>query len=151
LDAILKVAAAAFLVFTLPWAVVVLAAGLLPNDDRWQVLWLAAAALFLVVAAWWSPRNPRALADWLNRRRGRVPPRRRPRTTKPRRAATSKIRGRPPKPSTMALRQRMDEDKANGRLAAPRDYCDFLRSIEPGIRNASAEQIVTRELKRRRG
>ena len=50
----------------------------------------------------------------------------------------------------MALRQRMDDDKANGRLAAHRDYCDFLRSIEPGISKASAQQIVSRELKRHR-
>jgi hypothetical protein len=56
--------------------------------------------------------------------------------------------GRKPSPSTLALIQAMEADKAAGTPKSTQDYMAILRERDPGKSDMAARQIVMREAKR---
>ncbi|HUR63910.1 MAG TPA: hypothetical protein VM241_05470 [Candidatus Thermoplasmatota archaeon] len=56
-------------------------------------------------------------------------------------------KGRPPRPSTLELRQRLAADKAAGKLRAARDYVEWVAARDPKAPRAGLQQTVYRELR----
>jgi energy-coupling factor transporter transmembrane protein EcfT len=130
-DGILKTLAVVLLAGSVAWAVVLVVAfrAAFGGAWIWDLLGPILFSLLLAAVAWWTPRN---LAR----------PSQVKRSTRPK-------SGRPPKPGTLALRQRMDADKARGGLRSGKEYLDFLLAADASTSRGSAQQIVHRELKRR--
>jgi hypothetical protein len=62
-------------------------------------------------------------------------------------AAGHSGKGRPPHPSTLALRERMARDKAAGRLRSASEYVAWVSSQDPKAPRAGLQQTVYRELR----
>jgi hypothetical protein len=56
-------------------------------------------------------------------------------------------KGRPPRPSTLELRERLAADKAAGKLRAARDYVEWVSARDPKAPRAGLQQTVYRELR----
>jgi hypothetical protein len=62
-------------------------------------------------------------------------------------AARSQGKGRPPRASTLELRERLAADHAGGRLRAASEYVDWVASRDPKASRAGLQQTVYRELR----
>jgi hypothetical protein len=56
-------------------------------------------------------------------------------------------KGRPPRPSTLELREKLAQDKAAGKLRAARDYVEWVSARDPKAPRAGLQQTVYRELR----
>lgn len=56
-------------------------------------------------------------------------------------------KGRPPRPSTIELRERLAADHAAGRLRAASDYVDWVAARDPKASRTGLQQTVYRELR----
>ena len=107
----------------------------------WDVAIIVAGALVIAAVTWWAPRNPYFLVEWLQRRKRRARPRR---TPKP---PGTKLRGRPPRPSTVALRGQLQADHDAGQLGKAAHYVQWLLNQDPGLTVEQARTAVRREIK----
>ena len=67
-----------------------------------------------------------------------------------RRVPTGDPRGRKPRPSTVALRQKMAQDKSGDMLGAPLHYVTWLLETDEDLGRPMARTVVYRELKKYR-
>jgi hypothetical protein len=63
------------------------------------------------------------------------------------RAGPASGKGRPPRPSTLELRQKLAADKAAGKLRPARDYVAWVAQRDPKAPRAGLQQTVYRELR----
>ncbi|HEX2066125.1 MAG TPA: hypothetical protein VHI93_04860 [Candidatus Thermoplasmatota archaeon] len=68
-------------------------------------------------------------------------------TPLPRSRAEGSGKGRPPRPSTLDLRQRLAADKAAGKLRPASDYVQWVMARDPGAPRLGVQQTVYRELR----
>lgn len=74
-----------------------------------------------------------------------------PRSTSPTPATGSGRRGRKPRASTVALRQKLADDVKKGRLHEPKAYVRWLLKQDEDVSLAVARQVVYRERRRAAG
>jgi len=63
------------------------------------------------------------------------------------RGSSRRGKGRPPRASTLELRERLAADHAAGKLRAARDYVDWVAERDPQASRAGLQQTVYRELR----
>lgn len=76
-------------------------------------------------------------------------PKRKP-TGSRRRGPTGDPRGRKPRPSTVALREKLAQDKVGDAIGTPRDYVTWLLDKDEELGRPMARTVVYREIKKYR-